>query len=76
MMFCMDDGAELLYGPASRDEPQTAILHDTSAANDAATKAQIHTTNIAEPAVCRTGLYLSMDWSMSRRPRSYQNRER
>jgi TolB-like protein/Flp pilus assembly protein TadD len=26
MMFCLDDGAELLYGPASSDEPQTAIL--------------------------------------------------
>ena len=27
MMFCLDDGAELLYGPAS-DEPATAILSD------------------------------------------------
>jgi hypothetical protein len=26
MMFCLDDGAELLYGPASWDEPATAIL--------------------------------------------------
>ena len=26
MMFCLDDGAELLYGPASMDEPATAIL--------------------------------------------------
>jgi hypothetical protein len=28
MMFCLDDGAELLYGPASAgsDEPATAIL--------------------------------------------------
>src|SRR5215218_1984901 len=26
MMFCLDDGAELLYGPASIDEPATAIL--------------------------------------------------
>ena len=26
MMFCLDDGAELLYGPASMDEPQTAIF--------------------------------------------------
>ncbi len=26
MMFCLDDGAELLYGPASMDEPKTAIL--------------------------------------------------
>src|SRR5215203_4248270 len=26
MMFCLDDGAELLYGPALMDEPATAIL--------------------------------------------------
>ena len=26
MMFCLDDGAELLYGPAIMDEPATAIL--------------------------------------------------
>ena len=32
MMFCLDDGAELLYGPAAPvsigDEPATAILSD------------------------------------------------
>ena len=32
MMFCLDDGAELLYGPASMDEPQTAILSASPAA--------------------------------------------
>ncbi len=52
-MFCLDDGAELLYGPALSeppalaggqfDEPQTAILHSTIA-GDAPTRAQIHTT--------------------------------
>ncbi len=26
MSFCLDDGAELLYGPASADEPATAIF--------------------------------------------------
>jgi TolB-like protein/Tfp pilus assembly protein PilF len=26
MMFCLDDGAELLYGPASTDDPATAIM--------------------------------------------------
>lgn len=26
MMFCLDDGAELLYGPASADEPATMIF--------------------------------------------------
>ena len=29
MMFCLDDGTELLYGPASMDEPQTAIFPGT-----------------------------------------------
>lgn len=30
-MFCLDDGTELLYGPASMDEPATAILSDPQA---------------------------------------------
>lgn len=58
MMFCLDDGAELLYGPASGstsiDEPQTAILHDTSGQNEAATRAQIYTTG--QTAVLPSGL--------------------
>ena len=47
MMFCLDDGAELLYGPATAsgaDEPATAILHSTAAPGEAPTRAQIHTT--------------------------------
>ena len=32
MSFCLDDGAELLYGPASMDEPATAILSEPGAA--------------------------------------------
>ncbi|MBX7062458.1 MAG: tetratricopeptide repeat protein [Pyrinomonadaceae bacterium] len=36
MMFCLDDGTELLYGPASMHEPATA--------SEAPTRAQIHTT--------------------------------
>ncbi|MEO8042071.1 MAG: hypothetical protein ABI646_05635, partial [Acidobacteriota bacterium] len=31
MMFCLDDGAELLYGPSSMDEPATAILPEPHA---------------------------------------------
>ena len=49
LLYCLDDGAALLEGPASgsgREEPHTAILHDTSSPNEAATKAQIHTTNM------------------------------
>ena len=58
MMFCLDDGAELLYGPAvsvppavaggalsSDDEPATAILHSTAAPGEAPTRAHIHTTD-------------------------------
>ena len=51
MMFCLDDGVELLYGPASTDEPMTAILSDPGAiatglpAGETSTHAQIHTTD-------------------------------
>ena len=31
MMFCLDDGAELLYGPAGTDEPATAIFSSAAA---------------------------------------------
>ena len=47
MMFCLDDGAELLYGPASGsgDVPATAILHETSRPIEGATGAQIFATD-------------------------------
>ncbi|MGD9588526.1 MAG: tetratricopeptide repeat protein [Pyrinomonadaceae bacterium] len=65
MMFCLDDGAELLYGPASSepgavatgfasDEPRTAILHETAPPNEPATRAQIHTTE--QTAVLPSGV--------------------
>ena len=44
MSFCLEDGAELLYGPASMDEPATAILYETATPGEEATRAQIHTT--------------------------------
>ena len=44
MAFCLDDGAELLYGPASMDEPNTAILQTTDAVGNAPTRTQRHTT--------------------------------
>ncbi len=31
MAFCLDDGTELLYGPASMDEPATAVLSEPGA---------------------------------------------
>lgn len=44
LSYCLDDGSELLFGPASMDEPATAILHETAPPTEAATQAQIHTT--------------------------------
>jgi TolB-like protein/Tfp pilus assembly protein PilF len=44
LLYCLDDGSELLFGPASGDEPATAVLHETAAPSEAQTKAQIHTT--------------------------------
>ncbi len=56
MMFCLDDGTELLYGPATlgADEPATAILHSTDAVGEAPTRAQIHTTE--QTAVLPSGI--------------------
>ncbi len=54
MSFCLDDGAELLYGPASMDEPKTAILHATDAPGEAPTRAQIHMTD--QTAVLPSGI--------------------
>lgn len=54
LLYCLDDGTALLEGPASapgRDEPETALLHETDAPGEAATKAQIHTTNYPGPGV-------------------------
>jgi len=64
MSFCLDDGSELLFGPAKSepgtiangfptDEPQTAILHSTAAPGEAPTRAQIHTTE--QTAILSTG---------------------
>jgi TolB-like protein/Flp pilus assembly protein TadD len=44
MSFCLDDGSELLYGPASAVEPQTALLHETAPPSEPQTRAQILTT--------------------------------
>ena len=51
LSFCLDDGAELLFGPApaaveelAGDEPATAVLHDADSPSEAATRAQIHAT--------------------------------
>lgn len=63
MSFCLDDGSELLFGPASEpgvitagfppDEPQTAILSSANFPSEASTQAQIHTTE--KTAILPTG---------------------
>ncbi len=50
MMFCLDDGSELLYGPASMDEPATAILSEPPALADSLTQPTAH-LNEPETAV-------------------------
>ncbi|HEX3102625.1 MAG TPA: hypothetical protein VHQ01_12565, partial [Pyrinomonadaceae bacterium] len=45
LVYCLDDGNVLLEGPASADERATAILNDIEPASEAATRAQIHTTD-------------------------------
>jgi TolB-like protein/tetratricopeptide (TPR) repeat protein len=45
LLYCLEDGTALIQGPVpSPDEPQTAILHETAPPQEAATRAQIHTT--------------------------------
>ncbi len=43
LLYCLDDGNALLEGPASADEPATAIIHETSP-NDAQTRPRMDTT--------------------------------
>ena len=50
--FCLEDG-EWLRGDHETGEPTTAILHETDAVGEAATKAQIHLTE--RPDVSRGG---------------------
>jgi TolB-like protein/Tfp pilus assembly protein PilF len=45
LAFCLEDGTALVQGSVpSPDEPATAILHETAAPQESATRAQIHTT--------------------------------
>jgi len=56
LLYCLDDGKALLEGPASVDEPATAILHQTNLSSEAPTREQIHTTEqtVALPAAITT----------------------
>jgi TolB-like protein/Flp pilus assembly protein TadD len=44
-MYCLDDGAALVDGPALMEDPATAILGDTSPSNETPTRAQIYSTD-------------------------------
>ena len=62
MMFCLDDGAELLYGPAIGAEmaagidngPVTEILHETASPREAVTRAQVLATESETKVDLRT----------------------
>lgn len=54
LLYCLDDGNALLEGPATTDEPATAIL-PTDGPGDAPTRAQIHTTAQADAIPTGTG---------------------
>src|SRR4051794_7994521 len=53
MSFCLDDGSELLYGPAAADEPATAVLPAGPVSGESQTRAQFHTTE--RTAILPTG---------------------
>jgi TolB-like protein/Tfp pilus assembly protein PilF len=56
MMFCLDDGAELLYGPAASDEPATVILDSFGVTPSEATRSYDRTTTAeAEPSTTLGG---------------------
>jgi TolB-like protein len=74
MSFCLDDGSELLFGPASSeastggaDEPATAILHSTAAPGEAPTRAQINTTNETAVLPANTGEMLAKPRGLDKR---------
>ena len=58
MSFCLDDGSELLFGPASAlslsEESVTAILHNRDTVGNAPTQAQTYTTE--QTAVLPSGI--------------------
>ena len=55
MMFCLDDGAELLYGPASTDEPATAILSADRVSSEQATRTFGQNSEVGGPPAAGAG---------------------
>lgn len=58
LSFCLDDGSELLYGPGFSEEPKTAILDHITTPDEAATLAQVQTTDrtVVSPTGTRDSL--------------------
>ena len=54
LSFCLEDGAPLIYGEAV-EGPETAILHETDAMENAPTRAQIHVTDRSDVFQDRRG---------------------
>jgi TolB-like protein/Tfp pilus assembly protein PilF len=52
LLYCLDDGSALLDGPASMDEPATAILSSTDASSEAGTIQFLRTT---DPTISQPG---------------------
>ncbi|MCC7307182.1 MAG: tetratricopeptide repeat protein [Acidobacteria bacterium] len=57
MMFCLDDGTELLYGPASTDGPQTAILSEPGAVATGFPSGEPQTAILSEPPASAGGQF-------------------
>jgi len=73
MSFCLDDGAELVFRPASTDEPATAILSEPGAVATGFPRSGLSneapaTAILSEPGAVATGLPRSEDRA---RPRIY-----
>jgi len=57
LLYCLDDGNELLEGPASADEPATAVLHSTAEPSEAGTRSQVTLTDQTLTLQPNTGNY-------------------
>src|SRR5213075_2744069 len=74
LLYCLDDGSALLEGPASMDEPATAILSNPGVgpagfwASEQSTRPQVNTTD-------RTAVLPSGELQKTDRPKSLTNRK-
>src|SRR5436190_7897025 len=57
LLYCLDDGNALLEGPASTDEPATAVLHSTVEPSEAGTRSQVTLTDQTLTLPSNTGDY-------------------